>query len=146
MGVNMTSLFYTTVESIVWCSSCNDASCFNSKNSGSFNLNVKGLTVSESLAIKSDNTGRPEVSSISCAASVGSVDVKFHGGARLENPDVVMNVSVSPLLSTLNPHHWWCSFCLYSSWLYNLFSKFIEKALKSALQKQVRDDHHIVAQ
>lgn len=61
--------------------------CFNSKNSGSFNVNVNGLTVTESLAIKSDNTGRPEVSSISCAASVGSVKVKFHGGARLENPD-----------------------------------------------------------
>lgn len=56
----------------------------------------------ESIAIKSDNTGRPEVSSISCAASVGSVKVKFQGGARLENPDVTMEVIISVILSTLN--------------------------------------------
>ena len=31
-------------------------------------------------------------------------------------------------------------FCYSSSWLYNLFSKFINKALKSALEKQVCDD------
>ncbi|CAF96904.1 unnamed protein product [Tetraodon nigroviridis] len=74
------------------------------KNSGSFDLNVNGLSVAETLGIKSDNTGRPEVSSISCGASVGSVKVKFHGGA---------------------------------SWLYNLFSRYINRALESALQKQI---------
>ncbi|TNM88372.1 hypothetical protein fugu_004626 [Takifugu bimaculatus] len=74
------------------------------KNSGSFEVGVNDLSISESLAVKSDSTGRPEVSTISCAASVGRVRIKFHGGA---------------------------------SWLYNLFSKYIEKALKSALQKQI---------
>lgn len=59
--------------------------CVNSKNSGSFEVSVNQLSVAESLNVKSDTTGRPEVSSISCTASVGSVRVKFHGGARLEN-------------------------------------------------------------
>lgn len=29
--------------------------------------------------------------------------------------------------------------CIYDSWLYNLFSSFINKALRNALQKQVRN-------
>lgn len=39
------------------------------------------------------------------------------------------------------PKH--CVLGYYSSWLYNLFSKYINNALKSALQKQVCDDHHM---
>uniref|UniRef100_A0A7N6A877 Bactericidal permeability-increasing protein n=1 Tax=Anabas testudineus TaxID=64144 RepID=A0A7N6A877_ANATE len=74
------------------------------KDSGSFDLNVNGLTISITIAIKSDGTGRPAVSAVSCGASIASVSIKFHGGA---------------------------------SWLYNLFTKFIEKALRSALQKQI---------
>uniref|UniRef100_A0A8C9Z4Z9 Bactericidal permeability-increasing protein n=1 Tax=Sander lucioperca TaxID=283035 RepID=A0A8C9Z4Z9_SANLU len=75
------------------------------KDSGSFDLNVNDLTITTSIAIKSDETGRPVVSSVSCAATVGSASIKFHGGA---------------------------------SWLYNLFKNFIDKALRNALQKQVR--------
>nr|XP_046240775.1 bactericidal permeability-increasing protein-like [Scatophagus argus] len=74
------------------------------KDSGSFDLNVNGLSITTTIVIKSDDTGRPEVTSVGCAASVGSAKVKFHGGA---------------------------------SWLYNLFSKYIDKALKNALQKQI---------
>ncbi|XP_070814632.1 bactericidal permeability-increasing protein [Chaetodon trifascialis] len=74
------------------------------KDSGSFDLNVNGLTIATSIAIKSDETGRPEVSSANCDATVSSVSIKFHGGA---------------------------------SWLYNLFRKFIEKALRNSLQKQI---------
>lgn len=74
------------------------------KDSGSFDLNVNGLTITTTIAIKSDETGRPVVSSVNCAASVGSASIKFHGGA---------------------------------SWLYNLFNKFIDKALRSALEKQM---------
>ncbi|XP_040015637.1 bactericidal permeability-increasing protein-like [Xiphias gladius] len=51
------------------------------KDSGSFDLNVNGLTISTSIAIKSDETGRPAVSTANCAATVGSVSIKFHGGA-----------------------------------------------------------------
>ncbi|XP_044077876.1 bactericidal permeability-increasing protein-like isoform X2 [Siniperca chuatsi] len=51
------------------------------KDSGSFDLNVNGLTITTSIDIKSDETGRPAVSSINCAAIVGSVTIKFHGGA-----------------------------------------------------------------
>ncbi|XP_076609283.1 bactericidal permeability-increasing protein [Chaetodon auriga] len=74
------------------------------KDSGSFDLNVNGLTIATSIAVKSDETGRPEVSSANCDATVGSVRIKFRGGA---------------------------------SWLYNLFRKFIEKALRNSLQKQI---------
>ncbi|XP_023117085.1 bactericidal permeability-increasing protein-like [Amphiprion ocellaris] len=74
------------------------------KDSGSFDLNVNGLTITTGIAIKSDETGRPAVSSVNCAATVGSAKIKFHGGA---------------------------------SWLYNLFEKFVDKALRNALQKQI---------
>ncbi|TNN78594.1 Bactericidal permeability-increasing protein [Liparis tanakae] len=74
------------------------------KDSGSFDLKVSGLTVTTSIAIKSDETGRPVVSTVNCVAKVGSVSVKFHGGA---------------------------------SWLYNLFKKFVEKALRNALDKKI---------
>ncbi|XP_048026796.1 bactericidal permeability-increasing protein-like [Megalobrama amblycephala] len=74
------------------------------KDSGSFDLAVGELAISTTIAVMSDDTGRPTVSMTNCAATVGSVNVKFHGGA---------------------------------SWLYNLFSSFINKALRSALQKQI---------
>ncbi|XP_035008446.2 bactericidal permeability-increasing protein-like [Hippoglossus stenolepis] len=51
------------------------------KDSGSFDLNVNGLTITTSIAIKRDETGRPTVSVVSCAATVGSASIKFHGGA-----------------------------------------------------------------
>ncbi|XP_049895081.1 bactericidal permeability-increasing protein-like [Epinephelus moara] len=51
------------------------------KDSGSFDLKVSALTVTTSIAIKSDETGRPTVSSVNCAADVGSASIKFHGGA-----------------------------------------------------------------
>ncbi|XP_068450782.1 bactericidal permeability-increasing protein-like [Clinocottus analis] len=73
------------------------------KDSGSFDLKVSDVSITTSIAIKADETGRPTVSTVSCAASVGSVSVKFHGGA---------------------------------SWLYNLFRKFINKALENTLKKQ----------
>lgn len=74
------------------------------KDKGSFDLNVKGLAITTTIAIKSDETGRPAVSSINCAATVGDVSIKFHGGA---------------------------------SWLYNLFKKFVDKALRKTLEKQI---------
>ncbi|XP_053509220.1 bactericidal permeability-increasing protein [Ictalurus furcatus] len=74
------------------------------KDSGSFDLSVSGLSISATISVKGDDTGRPVVSSANCAASVGNVNIKFHGGA---------------------------------SWLYNLFKDYIEKALRSALQKQI---------
>ncbi|XP_052382567.1 bactericidal permeability-increasing protein-like isoform X2 [Oncorhynchus keta] len=71
---------------------------------GSFDLTVNGLTITADIAIKSDETGRPTVSTVNCVANVGSARIKFHGGA---------------------------------SWLYNLFKSYIDKALRSALQKQI---------
>lgn len=52
------------------------------KDSGSFDLAVSELTISTTVAVMSDDTGRPTVSMTNCAATVGSVNVKFHGGAR----------------------------------------------------------------
>ncbi|XP_062842435.1 bactericidal permeability-increasing protein-like isoform X2 [Trichomycterus rosablanca] len=74
------------------------------KDSGSFDLNLGGLSIGVTIGVKRDDTGRPMVSSTGCTASVGHVSIKFHGGA---------------------------------SWLYNLFKEYIDKALRSALQKQI---------
>uniref|UniRef100_A0AAQ4NTF9 Bactericidal permeability-increasing protein n=1 Tax=Gasterosteus aculeatus aculeatus TaxID=481459 RepID=A0AAQ4NTF9_GASAC len=73
-------------------------------NSGSFDLSVSDLTVGTSIAVESDETGRPAVNTVDCAATVGSANIKFHGGA---------------------------------SWLYNLFRKFIDKAIRRALERQI---------
>ncbi|XP_076864063.1 bactericidal permeability-increasing protein-like [Brachyhypopomus gauderio] len=72
--------------------------------SGSFDLAVSGLTISVTISVQSDETGRPMVSSANCAASVGRASITFHGGA---------------------------------SWLYNLFSSFINDALRDAIQSQI---------
>ncbi|MGH0181571.1 UNVERIFIED_CONTAM: hypothetical protein FKN15_006988 [Acipenser sinensis] len=74
------------------------------KDHGSFDLSVRGLTISTGIGVSRDETGRPTVSSASCSTSIGGVRIKFHGGA---------------------------------SWLYNLFSKFIEKALRKALSDKI---------
>uniref|UniRef100_G3P997 Bactericidal permeability-increasing protein n=1 Tax=Gasterosteus aculeatus aculeatus TaxID=481459 RepID=G3P997_GASAC len=59
------------------------------KDSGSFDLNVSDLTVGASIAIKSDETGRPTVNSVGCEATVGSASIHFHGGARLKEAPAV---------------------------------------------------------
>ncbi|XP_071349609.1 bactericidal permeability-increasing protein-like [Trachinotus anak] len=52
------------------------------RKSGSFDLSVSGLSMSPTLAIKSDGTGRPAVSTVNCAANIGSTSVKLRGGPR----------------------------------------------------------------
>ncbi|XP_030230094.1 bactericidal permeability-increasing protein isoform X2 [Gadus morhua] len=74
------------------------------KDSGSFDLAIKSLSITTSISLRSDETGRPAVAVASCATTLGGVSIKFHGGA---------------------------------SWLYNLFTRFIEKGLCSSLQKQI---------
>ncbi|KAJ8353035.1 hypothetical protein AAFF_G00118830, partial [Aldrovandia affinis] len=49
--------------------------------SGSFDLTVSGLTITTHIALKSDEMGRPTVSSTNCVANVDRATVKFHGGA-----------------------------------------------------------------
>uniref|UniRef100_A0A4W4EZE0 Bactericidal permeability-increasing protein n=1 Tax=Electrophorus electricus TaxID=8005 RepID=A0A4W4EZE0_ELEEL len=71
---------------------------------GSFDLAVSELSISTTVTIQSDDTGRPVVSSANCAASVGQTSITFHGGA---------------------------------SWLYNLFSSYIDDALRSVLQRKI---------
>ncbi|KAM7402582.1 hypothetical protein PAMP_017806 [Pampus punctatissimus] len=51
------------------------------KDHGSFDLDVNGVTIVTSIAVKSDETGRPAVSRVSCQAAVSSASIKFHGGA-----------------------------------------------------------------
>ncbi|KAI4796213.1 hypothetical protein KUCAC02_029378, partial [Chaenocephalus aceratus] len=74
------------------------------KDSGSFNLNANDISITTSLSIKSDQTGRPVVNSLDCGANVGKTSIHFKGGA---------------------------------SWLYNLFSKYIDSAIRKAMQKQI---------
>lgn len=59
---------------------------FNRKNSGSFDLNVNGISITLTIAMKNDPTGRPVVSVANCAASVASAKIKFRGGARWNKP------------------------------------------------------------
>ncbi|XP_019714415.1 bactericidal permeability-increasing protein-like, partial [Hippocampus comes] len=40
------------------------------KDSGSFDLSVTGLSISSVVAVKSDETGRPQVSNVDCTATV----------------------------------------------------------------------------
>ncbi|KAK7898977.1 hypothetical protein WMY93_019830 [Mugilogobius chulae] len=51
------------------------------KDSGSFDLDINGMSISTTITVNSDETGRPTVSGNNCMASVGSVSIKFHGGA-----------------------------------------------------------------
>ncbi|XP_030633320.1 bactericidal permeability-increasing protein-like [Chanos chanos] len=51
------------------------------RDSGSFDLSVNDLTITTSIAILRDATGRPAVNSAGCSATVGSAKVKFRGGA-----------------------------------------------------------------
>ncbi|KAK5913079.1 hypothetical protein CesoFtcFv8_002896 [Champsocephalus esox] len=74
------------------------------KDSGSFNLNANDISITTSLSIKSDQTGRPVVNCLDCGANVGKTSIHFKGGA---------------------------------SWLYNLFSKYIDSAIRKAMQKQI---------
>lgn len=51
------------------------------KDHGSLDLSVSGVTITTSIAVMSDETGRPAVRTAICRASVGQVKIKFHGGA-----------------------------------------------------------------
>ncbi|XP_073323956.1 bactericidal permeability-increasing protein-like [Pagrus major] len=74
------------------------------RDSGYFDLHVGALSISASIAISSDATGHPVVSTANCVANIGSARFKFHRGA---------------------------------SWLYNLFSKYLNRALRRALEKRI---------
>jgi len=50
------------------------------RDSGSFDVSVRGVSATVSIALGVDASGRPTVSLTSCNANVGSVDVDFHGG------------------------------------------------------------------
>ncbi|XP_058846759.1 bactericidal permeability-increasing protein-like [Acipenser ruthenus] len=50
------------------------------RDSGSFDLAVYGLAVSVLVGVGSDSTGHLTVSSANCDASVGDLEVTFHGG------------------------------------------------------------------
>ncbi|XP_067856769.1 bactericidal permeability-increasing protein-like [Heptranchias perlo] len=65
------------------------------KDSGSFDLSVSRLSISEAIGMNRDATGRPSVRSATCKANIGNLDIKFHGGgswlynlfsSSLENP------------------------------------------------------------
>lgn len=67
---------------IVWKLCCSSDVSLDRRDSGSFDLDVRDLSISATIAIGRDATGHPTVSGANCAANVGSARVKFHGGAR----------------------------------------------------------------
>ncbi|XP_031423493.1 bactericidal permeability-increasing protein-like isoform X2 [Clupea harengus] len=81
------------------------------KDSGSFDLAVKDLTINTNIALKSDETGRPAVNTVSCTSNVGSASIKFHGGASAYIDKALRSALqkqicplVSDAISELNPH------------------------------------------
>ncbi|XP_048464143.1 bactericidal permeability-increasing protein-like [Rhincodon typus] len=50
--------------------------------SGSFDVSVSGLSISEAIGMTRDETGRPAVHSAGCSASIGKLSIKFHGRAK----------------------------------------------------------------
>uniref|UniRef100_A0A667WP86 Bactericidal permeability-increasing protein n=1 Tax=Myripristis murdjan TaxID=586833 RepID=A0A667WP86_9TELE len=51
------------------------------RTSGSFDLDVNGLSIGTTISVTSGAGGRPVVSSVNCGASIGSTRIKFHGRA-----------------------------------------------------------------
>lgn len=49
--------------------------------SGSFDLDVNGLTVTLKTKLGVDSTGHPTIAAAGCSSSIGSVKIHFHGGA-----------------------------------------------------------------
>lgn len=47
------------------------------RTSGSFEVSVSGLSISQTIGMTRDSTGRPALQSVACSASIGKVDVKF---------------------------------------------------------------------
>uniref|UniRef100_A0A4W4F0S8 Bactericidal permeability-increasing protein n=1 Tax=Electrophorus electricus TaxID=8005 RepID=A0A4W4F0S8_ELEEL len=68
--------------------------------SGSFDLAVSELSISTTVTIQSDDTGRPVVSSANCAASVGQTSITFHGGICPLVSEAIDKMN--PYLKTLN--------------------------------------------
>uniref|UniRef100_A0A8C7UIJ5 Bactericidal permeability-increasing protein n=1 Tax=Oncorhynchus mykiss TaxID=8022 RepID=A0A8C7UIJ5_ONCMY len=76
---------------------------------GSFDLAINGLTITADIAIKSDETGRPTVSTVNCVANVGSASIKFHGGARYMEYIEALNTMLylkrlADVITDMNPH------------------------------------------
>uniref|UniRef100_A0A8C2BW82 Bactericidal permeability-increasing protein n=1 Tax=Cyprinus carpio TaxID=7962 RepID=A0A8C2BW82_CYPCA len=73
------------------------------KDSGSFDLAVSELTISTTIAVTNDDTGHPTVSMTNCAATVGSVNVKFH-----VSHSIYLLFQICPLVADssadINPH------------------------------------------
>uniref|UniRef100_A0A671NUG9 Bactericidal permeability-increasing protein n=1 Tax=Sinocyclocheilus anshuiensis TaxID=1608454 RepID=A0A671NUG9_9TELE len=84
------------------------------KDSGSFDLAISELTISTTIAVTSDDTGRATVSMTNCAATVGSVNVKFHGGASSVSHSIYLLFQICPLvadsIADINPHLKTCTY------------------------------------
>ncbi|XP_072917594.1 bactericidal permeability-increasing protein-like [Hemitrygon akajei] len=72
--------------------------------SGSFVVTVSGLSISQTVGLTRDNTGRPAVRSIACSSRVGGVKVRFNKSKR---------------------------------WLGIIFRTFVEKPVKSKINKEI---------
>ncbi|CAI8053217.1 Lipopolysaccharide-binding protein [Geodia barretti] len=71
---------------------------------GTVDLKAKDMSLSQTVSVRNDGSGRLVVLAADCSFDVRKISVKFHGGA---------------------------------SWLYNLFTSFIEGKIKDHLRSQV---------
>jgi lipopolysaccharide-binding protein len=71
---------------------------------GTVDLKTKDMSLSQTVSVRNDGSGRLVVLAGDCSFDVREISVEFHGGA---------------------------------SWLYNLFTSFIEGKIKDHLKSQV---------
>ncbi|XP_035376505.1 bactericidal permeability-increasing protein-like [Electrophorus electricus] len=62
--------------------------------SGTFDLSVCGLTITTTITIKSDGTGRPMVRSANCEASLSHARIRLRGGIAKQYPNMMMKLLV----------------------------------------------------
>ena len=53
------------------------------KDDGTVDIKAKAVSLSQTVSLKNDGSGRIAVRSESCSFDVRKISVKFHGGARL---------------------------------------------------------------
>uniref|UniRef100_A0AAY5EXM1 Bactericidal permeability-increasing protein n=1 Tax=Electrophorus electricus TaxID=8005 RepID=A0AAY5EXM1_ELEEL len=61
---------------------------------GTFDLSVCGLTITTTITIKSDGTGRPMVRSANCEASLSHARIRLRGGIAKQYPNMMMKLLV----------------------------------------------------
>ena len=55
------------------------------KDKGTVDIKAKDVSLSQTVSVKNDGSGKIAVSSVRCSFDVRKISVKFHGGARYDS-------------------------------------------------------------